>query len=416
MIGAHVGLVPELQWSDPATWGGLIHGRSAILFALVAGISVALLTGGRVRPEGERLRQARLRMAGRALAILAIGLGLEAIGTSILVILPMYGFLFLVLLPFLGWRRRSLVIAAAVVAVVGPVVSFSLQAMTQSSGSGANLAVLVWGTYPLATWLPLLFLGMALGRSDLTSRRLAAGLIAAGAAVSALSYAGSVALGSSMDAAANFASSADSSATGAASTKPIPGAEMDLTGMTCTREGIGFVSCYDEEVLADEAASASESSGEWGSGYIASWRAAGGFAHLRDSIVASGPHTGGIFEVLGAGGLVAAVIGACLLLANRLRWLLLPVAAVGTMPLTAYSLHVVSVGLLITPLNLSGSWFPLAGGPQTNLFWLICVLTLMAVCSLWAIVWGQGPLERVAAWAGRSLEAPRPAAKGQATN
>ncbi|MEB4613701.1 heparan-alpha-glucosaminide N-acetyltransferase domain-containing protein, partial [Leucobacter sp. M11] len=112
MIGVHAGIAVTFDATNPLTWTALVEGRSSILFALVAGISVAFATGMRTRPQGEALRSARLRMAGRALAVLAIGLALELLGSSISVILPIYGLLFLILIPFLGLRRRTLIITA----------------------------------------------------------------------------------------------------------------------------------------------------------------------------------------------------------------------------------------------------------------------------------------------------------------
>ena len=45
MAGAHIGETEPFQWLDPATWTDLVHGRSSILFAVLAGISIALMTG-----------------------------------------------------------------------------------------------------------------------------------------------------------------------------------------------------------------------------------------------------------------------------------------------------------------------------------------------------------------------------------
>ncbi len=107
MIAVHTGITASLDLLDPRTWAALAEGRSSILFAVVAGISVAFAAGGGERPTGEALRSARLRMAGRAIAVLAIGLLLELLGSDIVVILSVYGVLFLLVIPFLGLRRRT---------------------------------------------------------------------------------------------------------------------------------------------------------------------------------------------------------------------------------------------------------------------------------------------------------------------
>ena len=50
------------------------------------------------------------------------------------------------------------------------------------------------------------------------------------------------------------------------------------------------------------------------------------------------PHSSGLLEVIGSGGFALAVIGACLLLCRTvLTWVVLPLRAVGAMPLTAYT-------------------------------------------------------------------------------
>src|SRR5690606_5867947 len=77
MIGAYVGTTGELVLGDPTTWGALVHGRSSILFAVLAGISISLMTGRETVPAPERITQIRLGLLGRGAAIFAIGLVLE---------------------------------------------------------------------------------------------------------------------------------------------------------------------------------------------------------------------------------------------------------------------------------------------------------------------------------------------------
>lgn len=93
MVGAHVGSTAELVWSDPSTWDGLVHGRSSVLFAVLAGVSVALLTGRTRRPDPADLPALRLSLVGRGAAIFGVGLAVELLGTSVAVILTLYGLL-----------------------------------------------------------------------------------------------------------------------------------------------------------------------------------------------------------------------------------------------------------------------------------------------------------------------------------
>ncbi len=61
------------------------------------------------------------------------------------------------------------------------------------------------------------------------------------------------------------------------------------------------------------------------------------------AVFAVDPHSGGTAEILGSGGFALTIIALCLLLSRPLRWVLLPLGALGSMPLTAYSAHVLSI-------------------------------------------------------------------------
>jgi hypothetical protein len=115
MFGAHLGDTGDLGW-DPATWRALADGRSSILFATMAGISIALLSGGRIRLGERELARARTRVLVRAAWVFAIGGVLELLGTFVAIILGVYAVLFVLALPFLRWPPVRLLLAAGVVA------------------------------------------------------------------------------------------------------------------------------------------------------------------------------------------------------------------------------------------------------------------------------------------------------------
>ena len=119
-------------------------------------------------------------------------------------------------------------------------------------------------------------------------------------------------------------------------------------------------------------------------------------------------HTSGLWEVIGSGGFALAVIGACLLLCRTpLRWVVVPLRAIGSMPLTAYVLQLVVWA--VVALALFGDTGDLRGIRETDFFvWLTA--GLVAGCTAWALLLGRGPLEGlmdavVRAVAGRE---PRP--------
>jgi uncharacterized membrane protein YeiB len=97
------------------------------------------------------------------------------------------------------------------------------------------------------------------------------------------------------------------------------------------------------------------------------------------------PHSGSPFEVIGSTGFALAVLALSLLAARRIRWVLFPVAAVGSMALTAYTVQVVVLWALgAAPWEAS----------DNGLYSAFVVVTLV-LCSLWALFLGRGPLERL---------------------
>ena len=62
------------------------------------------------------------------------------------------------------------------------------------------------------------------------------------------------------------------------------------------------------------------------------------------------PHSSGLLEVIGSGGFALAVIGLCLLACRTvLTWIVLPLRAVGAMPLTAYTAQLVVWAIVARP-------------------------------------------------------------------
>jgi uncharacterized membrane protein YeiB len=371
MIGVHVGVAAVFDLADPLTWTTLVSGRSSILFAVVAGVSVGIAVGAAGRPTGEDLRSARLKMVGRAIAVLALGLGLELLGTEIAVILPIYGVLFLLITPFLGLRRRTLVITAVALALVGPTLIGTVNALTSSAGIGGvagapGVAFPLSGAYPLTVWLPLMLTGLAVARCDLGSARTALRLALVGAILAVAGYGiGTAVNGVQNGWAADMAASS-------------PAGEQ---GSTSAAAGI--------RKTGAEAADPSSMALDPGTALGNAWGVS--------------PHSGGTFEIIGSGGFAIAVIGVCLLLARRIRLVLVPIAAVGSMPLTAYTAHVLSFFVLSAPLALAPDAF--AGSSSVPLPWLVCIVVLLVGCTLWALLCGRGPLERVTAWASRAMNA-----------
>ena len=181
MFTAHVGSAAEQFWS-PTGWLQVADGRPAAGFALLAGVSAALLSGGPHVLRGADLRRARVRILVRAAALLPLGYLLIALGTPVVVILPGYALMFALVTVALSWSTRALLLVAGVVALVGPVVVASVNHETLPLAAVSELVVGRY--YPAAVWMSYLLVGLAVGRMDLrapgTPRRLATwGVVAA---------------------------------------------------------------------------------------------------------------------------------------------------------------------------------------------------------------------------------------------
>lgn len=201
-------------------------------------------------------------------------------------------------------------------------------------------------------------------------------------------------------------SSDGDSSTGAYTADTVPAGQADLEGKVCEDSGDGFLHCFPEGASGVESGVESGGSDDRGSGSVAEgsgWAAyperiaeadLGGTA-LRAGF-SSSPHSGATMEILGSGGLALAVICLLLLCGNALRYALLPLAAVGSMPLTAYSAHVIVIWIVLGP-----------GGMNTLPFFTAALIAgLLVACTAWAILVGRGPLERLTARAAQRMAPP----------
>jgi hypothetical protein len=356
MVAAHV-----LDERDVA---GQIHpyvqlyaGRASALFAVLAGVSLALMSGGRTpRADGRTVGG----LVVRALLIAALGLALGELETGIAVILTYYGVLFLLGLPFLWLRAEQLFVLAAAWAVLSPVASQlirpELPERQYDSPTFGQLLDEPWhllselvltGYYPALTWLAYLLLGLAIGRSDLRSRTVQGSLLVFGAAVAVLSSVVSWML------------------TGTAGVQAglLPDAGMFADVNTA----------YDLlDALAGGLYGTTPTGGSW------AW------------LLVSAPHSGTPFDLLTTGGSAAFVIGLCLLLVTGLPHGLTRVVQVvfgaGAMTLTLYSLHVVMRTDAVPPPEVASSF------PQH-------LVVLGGIGAIFAAAQWPGPLERAVKWA-----------------
>ena len=162
------------------------------LFVLVAGVGLSL--GWQHR----RATRFRTMVLLRAAALLLIGLWLESLFLGS--ILQYFAIFFVFGVLALGASRRVLLGLSAACLVAGPlVITFLLRAgeitlfLAADRGIGALgnpvaliRALTVDGLYPAIVWSGFFFAGMAIGRLDLSSRRIASRLAIVGGSVGAL--------------------------------------------------------------------------------------------------------------------------------------------------------------------------------------------------------------------------------------
>ena len=194
MVATHV-LAERTPTGDLAAVQWLAGGRASALFALLAGVGLALATGGRAPVAGRELAARSAGVVVRALLVAAVGLQLGGLDSGLAVILASYGAAFLLAVPFLGWSARRLLLAGGAWVVVGPVLLQLLRPGLAARGvespdwsfladPGRLLSeLLVTGYYPALAWVAYVLLGLGVGRLDLRGRRVPALLVAVGAAV-----------------------------------------------------------------------------------------------------------------------------------------------------------------------------------------------------------------------------------------
>lgn len=169
---------PELiDWVQEHT-----SSRAMSLFVLLAGVAVALMTGGARPYRGREMALARRRVFVRAIALFAIGLCISQFAPSVL---EFYALLLVLLLPFTRLRARTL---AALSALAIPVVTLytvwvmnnhldwlrtetptGFAVLTQPDRLGDYLFALAFygGGFQTVYGIPLVLAGLAIGRLDL---------------------------------------------------------------------------------------------------------------------------------------------------------------------------------------------------------------------------------------------------------
>lgn len=333
---------PTLIWQ-------LFGGHSSALFALLAGVTIALLTGGNMPHIGSSLHRDRISLAVRALIVFVLGLALDEINLPVSNILPYYGLLFLLAVALVSLRIRTLLILAAVFITTGPLAIFAVNSwggytttLNPSFSSLISLPVdtiitlFVGGTYPVVTWMAYICVGIALGRMNLQWLITQTRLIALGSVAAITGFLSSTFL---IDYAGGFA-------------------QLYYHTDNYDVEDILQVIDFGPEVHIP--------TDTW-------WW-----------LAINGPHVNTPFSLLTSLGAATLALGSFLVITRMLKNLFIPLISAGAMTLTLYISHI----LLMAAFKESTEALP-------TLWFILHVLGALLFGTAWHLAIGRGPLEEI---------------------
>ncbi|KZM68637.1 DUF1624 domain-containing protein [Nocardia terpenica] len=366
MMAVHV--LPDSTDDGDPTWSfQLFGGRAAALFAVLAGVSIALVTGRR-RVRVADWPAAAASLAARAAVIGIIGLALGYTDASLAaVILPFYAVMFLASIPLVVLPTWVVAATGAGIVAGAPVLThLLLDRLPDPLGENPGFHDLitrpgqlfteltVTGEFPALPWMAYLCAGLVVGRLALDRWRTAVALLGIGLVL---------AVGAHVVASVLLDS--------------YHGVDHILAAQPATDRTLD-----ETRELLDFGADGTVPGSTW-------WW-----------LALDKPHTGTPLDLLATIGSAYAVIGAMLLLphARTPGWrraataLQLPLAAAGRMTLTLYTLHVVFI-------NSDYDRYP--DTPS----YLIQVAAVLFIGLVWTSTAGRGPLESVVAAAARRARA-----------
>ncbi|MDO5669130.1 MAG: heparan-alpha-glucosaminide N-acetyltransferase domain-containing protein [Corynebacterium sp.] len=347
MIVVHVAPPVNPYTGDPTFLHALFSGRAAALFAIMAGLALALVTGRDKPHTGARWRSSAVALLIRAMMIFALGLSLNHLELPVYNILPYYGLLFILAIPFTVLNAVKAFVLAAIMLVLGPVLMFAgLSTIPFEADRAADwvtlftrpsdlfLSMLVGGTYPAVTWITFVLVGIGLGRLPLGTLATQIYILIIGTAFLLIAPMLSNTL------------------------------LVDFGGwghITEKTPGFDIQRAYYVDVYGPETNASLPTDTWW-------W------------LATDGPHTNTPLALLGGIGFGLIAIGLFLLLAQVAGKGLTPLIATGSMSLTLYAVHLVTMGLIHT-------------ADQPYLWTFVQLLVAGFFATFWYFSVGRGPLE-----------------------
>lgn len=343
--------------ADRATAAWIVFaGNASALFAVLAGIALAFITGGATPYTGERMRRAKVQIASRALLLGIVAVVLNSIGLPVYNILTYFALIFLLVIPLLQLPRVALIVIGGVMMLVMPVARFLLHLVVGAAGYHPNptfvevftdplgvLATLsITGVYPALTWCSFMCLGIGIGRFGLQRAGSRLALIVTGAFTYAItmtvSYLVIMRFGGYVAIASAFPGATE--------------AEVDE-----------FVVFGPTGRLPTD-----------GSGWLLS----------------AAPHSNTTFALLTGVGFSLAAIGIFILLTRSWSAILRPLIDAGSMSTTLYVSHLLFMAMVPDTV------------PGEALF-AIQALAAVLFANMWKVLSEQGPIEKVTTAAARAV-------------
>ena len=334
MMSVHI-----LPFENPdrtiAWYFSVAAGRSAALFAVLAGVGLALANGRETPLSGRTWQAAAAGIWGRGLLLGAIGLFLGELSSGVAVILVHYALLFAIGAALLSLSRSWLIRLAAVWAIAAPVLSHVLRNLgpqpdPQVPGFASLLDpvamlgdLFLTGYYPVLAWTTYLLAGLAIGRSDLHA----------------------------------------------------PRTRWELAGLGATLAiGSWLVSALLMGPLGGEAAIGAPSQHYFGTTPTSSWW----------YLAIPTAHSGTPVDLIHTTGTAVAVIGLCLIVARAAKPAIAWLAGAGGMTLSLYTAHVMGMASEL-------------GFNNRSALYVWHAATAILVGALWRYWVGRGPLETLSA-------------------
>ncbi|QDZ42492.1 hypothetical protein [Corynebacterium sp. sy039] len=168
---ALMGMIVAHLFSAEGSANFIFHGFPSALFAILAGVSLGLMSDKAVKAGGQELTIMRHRLMVRGVLLFLLGVILEPLSGSILVVLQVFGLCYIALCCAPRWQTRTLVVVAIWLLAITVTAQVVAAVYTQP------FEVLSF-PYPAAAWAFYMVIGIIAYRFMLDNSRVLYSIIA----------------------------------------------------------------------------------------------------------------------------------------------------------------------------------------------------------------------------------------------